>query len=48
MLIVNVDSDETFSRIIGGDPLFFFMDHEMYPLTTRENHEKQILEILHQ
>ena len=42
MLIVNVDCDETLTRIIGEDTMFFHMDREIYPLTTRENHEKQI------
>jgi hypothetical protein len=46
MLIVNVDSDETFSKVIGEDPMFFNMDREIYPLTTRENHEKQIRKII--
>ncbi len=48
MLIVNVDSDETLSRVIGEDPMFFHLDREVYPLTTRENHEKQIRKILQQ
>ena len=34
MLVVNVDSDETLSRVIGEDPMFFHMDREVYPLTT--------------
>ena len=46
MLLVNVDSDETLSRVIGEDPMFFHMDREVYPLTTRENHEKQIRKLL--
>jgi muconolactone delta-isomerase len=46
MLVVNVDSDEALSRVIGEDPMFFHMDREIYPLTTRENHEKQIRKIL--
>ena len=48
MLIVSVDSDETLSKIVGEDPMFFHLDHEIYPLTTRENHEKQIRRILQQ
>ena len=48
MLVVNVDSDETLSRVIGEDPMFFHMDREVYPLTTRENHEKQIRKLLQQ
>ena len=46
MLMVNVDSDETLSRVIGEDPMFFHMEREIYPLTTRENHEKQIRQLL--
>ena len=48
MLIVNVDSDETLSRVIGEDPMFFDLEREIYPLTTRENHEKQIRKIIQQ
>jgi muconolactone delta-isomerase len=48
MLIVNVDSDETLSRVIGEDPMFFHMDREIYPLTSRESHEKRIRKILGQ
>jgi hypothetical protein len=46
MLIVNVDSDEALSKIIGEDPLFFQSEREIYPLTTRETHEKQIRKLL--
>jgi len=46
MLVVNVDSEETLSQVIGEDPMFFDMDREVYPLTTRENHEKQIRKLL--
>ena len=46
MLIVNVDSDEKLSRIIGQDPLFFDMEREIFPLTTRQTHERQIRELL--
>ena len=46
MLIVNVDSDETLSHLIGEDPMFFHLDREVYPLTTRENHEKQIRKLI--
>ncbi len=45
-LIVNVESDEALSKIIGQDPLFFDCDREIYPLTTRETHERQIRELL--
>jgi hypothetical protein len=46
MLIVNVDSDETLSKVVGQDPMFFECEREIYPLTTRQNHEKQIRELL--
>ncbi len=46
MLIVNADSDEKLSRIIGQDPLFFECEREIYPLTTRQTHENQIRELL--
>ena len=46
MLIVNVDSDEKLSKIVGQDPMFFDSKREIYPLTTRQTHEKQIRELL--
>jgi hypothetical protein len=46
MLIVNVNSDEALSKIIGQDPMFFNLEREIYPLTTRQTHEKQIRELL--
>ena len=46
MCVINVDSDDKLSRIIGQDPLFFESEREIYPLTTRQTHEKQIREIL--
>jgi hypothetical protein len=46
MLIVNVESDEKLSKIVGQDPMFFDSEREIYPLTTRQNHEKQIRELL--
>ena len=46
MLIVNVDSDEKLSKIIGQDPMFFDSKREIYPLTTRQTHENQIRELL--
>jgi len=46
MLIVDVKSDEKLSRIIGQDPMFFDLDREIYPLTTRQTHEKQIRQLL--
>ena len=46
MLIVNVDSDEALSKVIGQDPMFFHLEREIYPLTTRQTHEKQIRQLL--
>jgi muconolactone delta-isomerase len=46
MLVVNVESDEQLSRIIGQDPMFFHLEREIYPLTTRQTHEKQIRQLL--
>lgn len=48
MLVVDADSDETLSRVIGEDPMFFYLDREVYPLTTRENHEKRLRKLLQQ
>jgi muconolactone delta-isomerase len=48
MLICNVDSNEALSRIISEDPLFFDSVRKIYPLTTREVHEKRLLELLKQ
>ena len=46
MLVVNVDSNEALSKVIGEDPMFFHSEREVYPLTTRETHEKQIKKLL--
>jgi hypothetical protein len=46
MLIVKAESDEKLSKIIGQDPMFFDLDREIYPLTTRQTHEKQIRQLL--
>ena len=46
MLIVNVDTDERLSKIIGQDPMFFHLQREIYPLTTRQTHEMQIRQLL--
>src|SRR3989337_2229988 len=46
MLVVNVDSNEALSKVIGEDPMFFHSEREVYPLTTRETHEKQIKQLL--
>ena len=46
MLVANVDSDEALSKIIGEDPLFFYSEREIYTLTTRQVHERQIRMLL--
>jgi hypothetical protein len=46
MLVVNVDSDEMLSKVVGEDPLFFHSEREVYPLTTRQTHEKQLKQLL--
>jgi hypothetical protein len=46
MLVVNVADDDALSRVIGEDPMFFHVDREVYPLTTRESHEKRIRAML--
>jgi len=46
MIICNVKSNEELSRIISEDPLFFESERKIYPLTTRETHEKRLLELL--
>lgn len=44
--LVNVASDEKLSKVIGQDPMFSDSEREIYPLTTRQTHEKQIRELL--
>ncbi|MDH5623713.1 MAG: YciI family protein [Candidatus Bathyarchaeota archaeon] len=46
LLIVKVDSEEELTRIIGDDPLFFYSEREIYPLTTREDHKKYLKQII--
>lgn len=46
MLVVNTDSDEQLSKVVGQDPMFFCLEREIHPLTTRETHEKQIRQLL--
>jgi len=48
MLIVIVDSDDMLSKVIGDDPMFFYSEREIYPLTTRETHEKRVQKLLQQ
>src|SRR3989337_1813778 len=46
MLVVNVNSDEALSKIIGEDPMFFHLEREIYPLTARQTRKKQIRQLL--
>ncbi len=46
MLVVNVNSDDQLSQVVGQDPMFFHLEREIYPLTTRQTHEKQIRRLL--
>jgi uncharacterized protein YciI len=44
-LIVKASSDEELASIIGEDPLFFYTEREIYPLTTREVHKRRLEQI---
>jgi len=46
VLIANADSDEQLASIVGEDPLFFYTEREVYPITTREFHKRRLEEIL--
>jgi len=46
VLIVDVDSDEELTKIVSEDPLFFQSEREIYPLTSRETHKKQVRQLL--
>jgi hypothetical protein len=48
MLVVNAETDQQLSQVIGQDPMFFHLRHEIYPLMTRETHERQIRQLLKQ
>ena len=45
VLIVNADSDEQLASIVGEDPLFFYTERKVYPLTTREVHKRRLEQI---
>ena len=42
VIIVKAESDEELSKIVGEDPLFFFSQRQIFPLTTREVHKKRL------
>jgi len=46
VLVVAVDSDEGLTKIVSDDPLFFQSEREIYPLTSRETHKKQVRQLL--
>jgi hypothetical protein len=46
MLVVDVDSDEKLSKVIGEDPMFFECEREIYPVTSRKVMEKQVKSML--
>ena len=46
ILIVDVESDDGLSKIVGEDPLFFYSMRRVYPLTTLEIHKKHYMELL--
>ena len=45
VLIIDVDSDEELAGVIGEDPLFFYAEREVFPLTTREVHKRRLKSI---
>ena len=45
-LIVKADSDAELMSIIGEEPLFFYTEKEVYPLTTREIHKRRLERML--
>jgi uncharacterized protein YciI len=42
LLIVEVSSEEELTRIVGDDPLFFYSQREVFPITSREKHRKYL------
>jgi len=46
LLIVDVNSDDELSKIVGEDPMFFHSEREVYALTTRETHKKYLKKVL--
>jgi len=45
VIIVDAKSDEELASIVGEDPLFFYTEREVYPLTTREVHQRRLQKI---
>jgi uncharacterized protein YciI len=46
VMIVKADSDEELASIVGEDPLFFYLEREIFPLTTKEAHRRRLKKIL--
>jgi uncharacterized protein YciI len=46
VLIVEANSDEELASIVGEDPMFFYSERQVYPLTTREVHKRRLEKIL--
>jgi uncharacterized protein YciI len=46
VLIVKANSDEELASIVGEDPMFFYSERQVYPLTTREVHMRRLEKIL--
>ncbi len=47
LLIVEVNSEEELTRIVGDDPLFFYSEREVYPVISREKHRKYLEQFFH-
>jgi uncharacterized protein YciI len=45
VLIVEANSDEDLASIVGEDPMFFYSERQVYPLTTREVHKRRLEKI---
>lgn len=46
VLIVEANSDDELASIVGEDPMFFYSERHVYPLTTREVHKRRLEKIL--
>jgi len=46
VLIVEANSDEELASTVGEDPMFFYSERQVYPLTTREVHKRRLEKIL--
>ena len=46
VMIVEANSDEELASTVGEDPMFFYSERQVYPLTTREVHKRRLKKIL--